>query len=74
MIEGYMKFYPTGVLVNVGAVNPCVKSKTNHLHANTGVRKNNLRQPDIALADPGRYNMCYLTRTFSCLSMSADGL
>ena len=39
MIEGYMKFYSTGVLVNVGAVNPCVKSKTNHLHANTGVRK-----------------------------------
>ena len=39
MIEGYMKFYSTGVLANVGAVNPCVKSKTNHLHANTGVRK-----------------------------------
>ena len=39
MIKGYMKFYWTGVLANVGAVNPCVKSKTNHLHANTGVRK-----------------------------------
>ena len=39
LIEGYMKFYSTGVLANVGAVNPCVKSKTNHLHANTGVRK-----------------------------------
>ena len=59
LIEGYMKFYSTGVLANVGAVNPCVKSKTNHLHANTGVRKNNLRQPDIALADPGRYNIWF---------------
>ena len=39
MIKGFMTFYSTGVLENVGAVNPCVKSKTNHLHANTGVRK-----------------------------------